>query len=243
MRFWRRWAWRCSYGFWRRVDWSPDAGVSEKHAHILSPDDTDSTWFLQNAGIYRSTWHENPQEHHQKTQLTVLDLKLSRLEFNVWLRLSGVRNVECWVSHRFRKLRTCSPIGQHNGLPLNKSQSSNPTHHLLLPAPCKASKNAQPLYTRPEDGNYVHSPWRRQLCLTKRWIILKHSTELISENRNYTYRTVTFGQAMIGMSFHQGKIEVYLLISRCGNIIRLTSWFSDVAKFAVFATNTSLPTI
>jgi hypothetical protein len=57
LRFWRYWrlcCCCCCSGFWRRVDSSVDAKVSEKHT-LCCPEDGDGM-FLRNLVIYRRVW-------------------------------------------------------------------------------------------------------------------------------------------------------------------------------------------
>jgi hypothetical protein len=56
LRFSRRWGWWCVSGFWRHVDSSVDASVSEKHTvSNFSPEDAD-IMFLRNVGNYRRVY-------------------------------------------------------------------------------------------------------------------------------------------------------------------------------------------
>jgi hypothetical protein len=78
LRFSRWWgSWCCSSGFWRRLDWSVDISVSEKHTvsifsnedgYILSPSallKMETVFFLETvASPDESTRRQNPEEHN-----------------------------------------------------------------------------------------------------------------------------------------------------------------------------------
>jgi hypothetical protein len=76
LRFSLLWGWWSSSGFWRRVDSSIDANVSEKHTvSIFSPEDGDSMFSETLASTGESTWPQNPDENHHQV--------FSRLHFDI----------------------------------------------------------------------------------------------------------------------------------------------------------------